>query len=80
MYSTIKKTKTNPIVLHSGFSYDYHLIIKELVEEFEGHFDCLGEYTEKYITFLVPIKKENESGKTVTQKVNFINSVKFMLS
>ena len=32
--------------------------MKELAEEFEGEFECLGENTEKYITFSVPIKKE----------------------
>ena len=37
---------------------DYHLIIKELAEEFKGkEFACLGENTEKYIRFSVPIKK-----------------------
>ena len=39
-------------------TYDYHLIIKELAEEFEGQFECLGENTEKYVTFSVPIKKK----------------------
>ena len=33
-------------------------MIKELAEEFEGEFECLGENTEKYITFSVPIKKQ----------------------
>ena len=27
-----------PVVLHNGSNYDYHLIIKELVKEFEGQF------------------------------------------
>ena len=40
--------------------YDYHFIIKELVKEFEGNFECLGENTEKYITFSAPIKKKIE--------------------
>ena len=30
------------IVLHSGSKFDYHFIIKELAEEFEGQFTCLG--------------------------------------
>ena len=46
------------MVFHNGSTYDYHFIIKELAEEFEREFECLGENTEKYITFLVPIKKE----------------------
>ena len=46
--------KETPIVLHNGSSYDYHFIIKELVEEFEGQFTCLLVY----ITFSVPIEKQ----------------------
>ena len=45
------------IVFHNGSTYDYHFIIKELVKEFEGNFECLDENTEKYITFSAPIKK-----------------------
>ena len=51
------------VVFHDGCTYDYHFIIKELAEEFEGEFECLGENTEKYITFPVLIKKE------ITKKV-----------
>ena len=40
-----------PVVFHNGSTYDYHFIIKELVKEFDGNFECLGENTEKYITF-----------------------------
>ena len=32
--------------------------MKKLAEELERQFSCLGENTEKYITFLVLIKKE----------------------
>ena len=46
--------KETAIVLHNGSSYDYHFIIKELVEEFEGQFTCLLVY----ITFSVPIEKQ----------------------
>ena len=46
-----------PIVFHNVSTYDYDFIIKQLVKEFKGHFDCLGENTEKYITFSVPIGK-----------------------
>ena len=41
---------------------------KELAEEFKSKFKCLVENTEKYITFSVPIKKENEDGETITYK------------
>ena len=53
-----KIPKEIPVVFHNGSTYDYHFIIKELAEEFEGEFECLGENTEKYITFSLPIKKE----------------------
>ena len=53
-----KIPKEIPVVFHNGSTYDYHFIIKNLAEEFDREFDCLGENTEKYITFSVPIKKE----------------------
>ena len=53
-----KTPKEIPVVFHNGSTCDYHFIIKELAEEFEGELECLGEKTEKYITFSVPIKKE----------------------
>ena len=53
-----KVPKEIPVVFHDGSTYNYHFIIKELVKEFEGNFDCLGENTEKYITFSVSLKKK----------------------
>ena len=50
--------KKTPIAFRVGSNYDYHFIIKELAEEFEKQFICLGENTEKYIAFTVPIEKE----------------------
>ena len=47
--------KENSIVFHKGSNYDYHFIIKELVEEFEKKITCLGKNTEKK-NFLVPIQ------------------------
>ena len=49
-----------------------------MVKEFKGNFDCLGENTEKYITFSVPIKKELDNGKTSICKLKFIDSFRFM--
>ena len=49
--------KKIPAVFHNGSTYDYHFIIKQLAREFKSNFGCLGENTEKYITFPVPIKK-----------------------
>ena len=47
-----------PVVCHNGPNCDYHFIIKELVNEFEGQFEYLGKNTEKYKKFSVPIEKE----------------------
>ena len=45
-------------VVFYGSNYDYHFIIKELVNQFEKQFECLGENAEKCKTFSVPIEKE----------------------
>ena len=63
------------VVFHNGSTYDYHLIIKQIAKEFNSHFDCLGENTEKYITFSVPIAKEvndgeNDGGDNGTMRKN----------
>ena len=74
-----KIPKKIPIVFHNGSTYDYHFIIKELVKEFDGNFECLGENTEKYITFSVPIKKKIENKDIeITYKIKFIDSFRFM--
>ena len=73
-------------MFHNGSTSDYHFIIKELAEEFEGEFECLGENTEKYITFSVPIKKEikkmdkngNDKITKISYKIKFIGSYRFM--
>ena len=77
-----KIPKEIPIVFHNGSTSDYHFIIKESAEEFEGEFECLGENTEKYITFSVPIKKEitkkdnngNDKITKISYKIKFIDS------
>ena len=58
-YKTLKEI---PVILHNGSTCDYYLILKELAKEFEGSLECLGENTEKYITFSVPIKKQFDNG------------------
>ena len=81
-----KIPKEIPVVFHNSSAYDYHFIIRELSEEFEGEFECLGENTEKYITFSVPIKKEitkkdkNGNGKItkISYKIMLIDSYRFM--
>ena len=85
-----KISKEIPVAFHNGSTYDYHFIIKQLAREFKGYFHCLGENTETYITFSVPIRKvldnDNDSDndndknkvKTVTYRLKFIDSYRFM--
>ena len=73
-----KVPKEVSVVIHNGSTYDYHFIIKLLVEEFQSQSKCLGENTEKYITFSVPIKKEFDNGKPIAYKIRFIDSYRFM--
>ena len=62
------------------------MIIKELAQEFKGELECLGENTEKYITFSVPIKKENKKKDKdgndkitkISYKIKFIDNFRFM--
>ena len=75
-----KKPKEISAVFHNGSTYDYHFIIKGLAKEFEGQFECLGENTEKYITFSVPIKKGLDNGKSIKYKIKFIDSFRFISS
>ena len=63
-----KVPKSIPLVIQNRSTYDNHFIIKQLPEEFEREFKCLGENTEKYITFSVPIKKEVVNGKEKEDK------------
>ena len=81
-----KISKEIPVVFHNGSTYDYHFIIKELAEEFEGEFERLDENTKKYITFSVPIKKETtkqdkdvkDKIKKISYKIKLIDSYRFM--
>ena len=45
-----------PAVFHNGSNYDYYFIIKKLAKNIKEKFECLGENTEKYKTFLIPIE------------------------
>ena len=80
---TAKNTKNiikrSWIISHNGSSYNYHFIIKESAKEFKGEdIKCLGENTEKYITFSVPLKEINENNKLITYNPKFIDSYRFM--
>ena len=41
-----------PIVMHNALNYDFHLIVINLVNNCDSiDYDCLGENTEKWISF-----------------------------
>ena len=76
-----KVPKEIPVVFHNGYTYGYHFIIKELLKEFDGNFECLDENTEKYITISVPLKKKIKNKDIeITYKIKFIDSYRFMSS
>ena len=78
--------KKIPIAFHNGSNHDYHFIIKESAEEFKKQSTCLGENTERYITFTVPVEKKgtriDKNGeklqKNISYILQFIDSARFM--
>ena len=49
-----------------------------MAEEFKDEFYCIRENMEKYITFLVAIKKECDNKKSSIYKLTFIDSFRFL--
>ena len=72
-----KVPKEIPVIIHNA-TYDTHFIINQLAIEFKGEVNCIGGNMGNYITFSVPIKKEFNNGKTVTYKLKFMDSIRFM--
>ena len=76
------------VVSRSSSNYDYHFIIKELTNVFQGQFQCLGENTKKRNIFFVPIEKKvikidkdgNENVISISYKIKFIDKPRFMAS
>ena len=71
-------------MIHNGSKYDFHLSIKDLAKEFKSQIKCIGENTETYTTFPLPLEIEtdevDEKGIKKTKKYNlrFIDSYRFM--
>ena len=62
-----------PIVFYNGSNCDFDFIIKNLAEEFNKQFTCLGEYTKKYIPFRVPrIYKKLQTLIKMEKKLKYI--------
>ena len=73
--------KEIPIIIHNA-TYDTYFMLNQLAIEFNGELNCIGDNTEKYISFSVPIKKEvidnNGNKKAIIYKLKFIDSYRFM--
>ena len=74
------KPKETIAIFHDGSKYDYHFSVKELGEEFEGQFTCLGENTEKYTSYRKRRfgKNGNKMTKVIFWKLIFFDSTRFM--
>ena len=72
-----KIVKEIPVLFHNGSVYDHHFIIKYLAREFKSNFECLGENTEKYISFTVPLIKVINNKKS-KYKIRISDSYRFM--
>ena len=73
-----KTPKEISTVFHNGSAYDYHFIINQLAKKCKSKLECLGENTEKYITFAVPISKILDNVKRIKYKLKFIDNFRFM--
>ena len=67
------------VVIHNGTNYDFHLIIKELNEEFRTEIQCIPEDKEKYKSFSIPIMYKECNDYTIPYNLRFIDSNKFMM-
>ena len=71
-----------PVVFHNRSNYDYHFIIKELPNEFEGKFECYRKI--QISTKNVPLQwkkkvaKIDKDGNEGAFKIKFIDSARFM--
>ena len=75
-----KIPKSITVVFHNGSNYDFHLIIKQLAKDFKGPFSCIGENTEKYITFSICIfKKTDANEKPIAHQIKLIDSYLILL-
>ena len=67
------------VIFHNFSNYEYHFIIKELANEFEGQFERLGKNTEMEKKFSVSIEKEvtniDKDGNESTVNISYKKSI-----
>ena len=66
-----KISKEIPAVFHNGFTYDYHFIIKNVAEESEGEFECLGERLARSKTMCIEVVELYESLSPVLKHFSY---------
>ena len=69
-----------PVITHNGSNYDFHLLIKDLAKEFKSDMYCLGENTEKYISFSVKIDTKKIDNESINYNLKFLDSFRFIRS
>ena len=74
-YKIVRKI---PVLFHNRSVYDYHFKIKYLSRKFKGNFECLGENTEKYISFTVPFKKVTNDDEEIKYRIRISDRYRFM--
>ena len=77
-----KVPKFIPLAFDNGPNHDNHFIIKQLAKYFNGYFSCIGENTEKYISFSITMLKKsdnlNKKKKIDAFSLRFIDTYRFM--
>ena len=68
------------MVFHNRSNYDYRFIIKEPAKEFNEGLTCLGENAGKFKDVKSIDKNGKEVTKIISYKLQFIDSVRFMVS
>ena len=68
-----------PALIHNGSNYDFHLIIKELAEEFKNEMHCIPADKENYKAFSIPIINKTVDEYEIPANLRFIDSNKLML-
>ena len=69
-----------PVIIHNGSNYDFHLLIKDLAKEFKSDMYCLGENTEKYISFSVKIDTKKVDNESINYNLKFLDKFRFIRS
>ena len=74
------------VILHNESNYDFHLLIKDLAKEHLPYIKCLGENTEKYISFSLKIdnpeydEDNKDEDKPKSYNLRFADSFRFLES